>query len=125
MTNQHGLMIVKIPKISSALVLLSVGVKRLPGSMTPTIILLSLVTWIPRVNKGDDTEKNCFIDFNKEVTRQINIDNDNITTTKQISCRISDMTLTSNNDLLPTMSLLLFVVILYGTVNSLCLLLSY
>jgi hypothetical protein len=32
--------------------------KRLPGSMTPTIILLSVVTWIPPVNKDDDTEKN-------------------------------------------------------------------
>jgi hypothetical protein len=31
--------------------------------MTPTIILLSVVTWIPRVNKGD-TEKNGFINFN-------------------------------------------------------------
>jgi hypothetical protein len=39
-------------------------------------------------------------DYNKEVIRQINIDNDNITTTKQISCDICDMTLTSNNDLL-------------------------
>ena len=39
-------------------------------------------------------------DYNKEVIRQINIDNDNITTTKQISCFIYDMTLTSNNDLL-------------------------
>ena len=39
-------------------------------------------------------------DCNKDVIRQINIDNDNITTTKQISCFIWDMTLTSNNDLL-------------------------
>ena len=39
-------------------------------------------------------------DYNKEVIRQINIDNDNITTTKQISCFIFDMTLTSNNDIL-------------------------
>ena len=39
-------------------------------------------------------------DCNKEVIRQINIDNDNITTTKQISCKIYDMTLTSNNDIL-------------------------
>ena len=39
-------------------------------------------------------------DVNKQVIRQINIDNDNITTTKQISCFIYDMTLTSNNDLL-------------------------
>jgi hypothetical protein len=99
---------------------------------------LSVVTWIPRGNKGD-TEKNGFIspvpqvesdidlevvnsyttdlsgiyhiitvddkstwvnDYNKQVIRQINIDNDNITSTKQISCGISDMTLTSNNDLL-------------------------
>jgi hypothetical protein len=29
--------------------------------MTPTIILLSVVTWIPWGNKGDDTEKNGFI----------------------------------------------------------------
>jgi hypothetical protein len=29
--------------------------------MTPTIILLSVVTWIPQVNKDDDTEKNGFI----------------------------------------------------------------
>ena len=39
-------------------------------------------------------------DSNKQVIRQINIDNDNITTTKQISCVILDMTLTSNNDIL-------------------------
>ena len=39
-------------------------------------------------------------DWGKQVIRQINIDNDNITTTKQISCDICDMTLTSNNDLL-------------------------
>ena len=39
-------------------------------------------------------------DYNKQVIRQINIDNDNITTTKQISCFIFDMTLTSNNDIL-------------------------
>jgi hypothetical protein len=37
---------------------------------------------------------------NKQVIRQINIDNDNITTTKKISCYIWDMTLTSNNDIL-------------------------
>jgi hypothetical protein len=29
--------------------------------VTPTIIILSLVTWIPWVNKDDDTEKNGFI----------------------------------------------------------------
>ena len=39
-------------------------------------------------------------DYSKQVIRQINIDNDNITTTKQISCEILDMTLTSNNDIL-------------------------
>ena len=39
-------------------------------------------------------------DYNKQIIRQINIDNDNITTTKQISCDIYDMTLTSNNDIL-------------------------
>ena len=39
-------------------------------------------------------------DLTKQVIRQINIDNDNITTTKQISCDIFDMTLTSNNDIL-------------------------
>jgi sugar lactone lactonase YvrE len=39
-------------------------------------------------------------DLTKQVIRQINIDNDNITTTKKISCFIFDMTLTSNNDLL-------------------------
>ena len=39
-------------------------------------------------------------DWDKQVIRQINIDNDNITTTKKISCVIYDMTLTSNNDLL-------------------------
>ena len=39
-------------------------------------------------------------DYTKEVIRQINIDNDNITTTKKISCSIYDMTLTSNNDIL-------------------------
>jgi hypothetical protein len=36
----------------------------------------------------------------KQVIRQINIDNDNITTTKEISSDISTMTLTSNNDIL-------------------------
>jgi DMSO/TMAO reductase YedYZ molybdopterin-dependent catalytic subunit len=36
-------------------------------------------------------------DLNKEVIRQINIDNDNITTTKQISCVIYDMTLTNDS----------------------------
>ena len=39
-------------------------------------------------------------DYNKQVIRQINIDNDNITTTKQISCSIIDMTLTLSNDIL-------------------------
>jgi hypothetical protein len=39
-------------------------------------------------------------DWDKQVIRQINIDNDNITTTKQISCKIYNMTLTSNNDIL-------------------------
>jgi hypothetical protein len=39
-------------------------------------------------------------DWDKQVIRQINIDNDNITTTKQISCSILDMTLTTNNDIL-------------------------
>jgi hypothetical protein len=39
-------------------------------------------------------------DYNKQVIRQINIDNDNITTTKEISSVISNMTLTSNNDIL-------------------------
>jgi hypothetical protein len=39
-------------------------------------------------------------DYKKQVIRQINIDNDNITTTKKISCSIYDMTLTSNNDIL-------------------------
>ena len=39
-------------------------------------------------------------DYSKQVIRQINIDNDNITTTEQISCDINDMTLTSNNDIL-------------------------
>ena len=38
--------------------------------------------------------------YDKQVLRQINIDNDNITTTKQISCKISSMILTSNNDIL-------------------------
>jgi hypothetical protein len=36
----------------------------------------------------------------QQVIRQINIDNDIITTTKQISCDILVMTLTSNNDIL-------------------------
>ena len=39
-------------------------------------------------------------DNNKQVIRQINVNNDNIKTTKQISCEIFDMTLTSNNDIL-------------------------
>ena len=39
-------------------------------------------------------------DLTKQIIKQINIDNDNITTTKKISCFIFDMTLTSNNDLL-------------------------
>ena len=36
--------------------------------------------------------------------RQINIDNDNITTTKEIFCQINNMTLTSNNDILLSVS---------------------
>jgi hypothetical protein len=36
--------------------------------------------------------------------RQINIDNDNITTTKEMFCQINDMTLTSNNDILLSVS---------------------
>jgi hypothetical protein len=88
-----GRVVVVGTKISSVLILLSVGV-RIPGSLTPTIILLSLVTWIPQGLKGD-TEKNGFIspdksawvhNGNQQVIRQINIDNDIITTTKQISC---------------------------------------
>jgi hypothetical protein len=58
---------------------------------------LSLVTF--NIITVDD--KSTWVnDGNKQVIRQINIDNDNITTTKQISCVIYDMTLTSNNDLL-------------------------
>jgi hypothetical protein len=43
--------------------------------MTPTIILLSVVTWIPRVNKDDDTEKNGFIspDFVKSFISELYI----------------------------------------------------
>ena len=47
-----------------------------------------------------DDKSTWVTDYNKQVIRQINIDNDNITTTKQISCFIYDMTLTSNNDIL-------------------------
>ena len=39
-------------------------------------------------------------DYNKQVIRQINIDNDNITITKEISYQINNMTLTSNNGIL-------------------------
>jgi hypothetical protein len=41
--------------------------------VTPTIILLSVVTWIPRGNKGDDTEKNGFIspDFVKSFISEL------------------------------------------------------
>ena len=45
-------------------------------------------------------DKSTWVNDCKQVIRQINIDNDNITTTKQISCDIFDMTLTSNNDIL-------------------------
>ena len=45
-------------------------------------------------------DKSTWVNDCKQVIRQINIDNDNITTTKQISCYIYDMTLTSNNDIL-------------------------
>jgi hypothetical protein len=38
--------------------------------------------------------------YDKQVLRQINIDNDNITTTNEISCQIINMILTSNNDIL-------------------------
>jgi hypothetical protein len=42
-------------------------------TMTPTIILLSLVTWIPWGNKDDDTEKNGFIspDFVKSFISEL------------------------------------------------------
>jgi hypothetical protein len=43
-------------------------------------------------------------DCTKQVIRQINIDNDNISTTKQISCVINNMTLTSNHDILLSVS---------------------
>jgi hypothetical protein len=39
-------------------------------------------------------------DHSKQVIRQINIDNDNITITKKISYQINNMTMTSNNDIL-------------------------
>jgi hypothetical protein len=39
-------------------------------------------------------------DYYKQVIRQINIDNDNITTTKQISCFIYDMTLFSFSEVI-------------------------
>ena len=42
-------------------------------------------------------------DNDKEVIRQINIDNDSITTSKDISLDVLDMTLTSNNDILLSM----------------------
>jgi hypothetical protein len=44
-------------------------------------------------------DKSTWVNDCKQVIRQINIDNDKITTTKQISCFILDMTLTSNNDI--------------------------
>jgi hypothetical protein len=46
----------------------------LPGSLTPTIILLSLVTWIPRGNKGD-TERKGFIfpDFVKRFISEVEL----------------------------------------------------
>ena len=43
-------------------------------------------------------------DYKKQVIRQINIDNDNITITKEISYQINNMTLTSNNDILLSVS---------------------
>jgi hypothetical protein len=65
------------------------------------MILLSLVTWIPRGDISYTTDlsgiyniitvddKSTWVsDCDKDVIRQINIDNDNITTTKQISCDI-------------------------------------
>ena len=39
-------------------------------------------------------------DYKKQVVRQINIDNDNITITNEISYQINSMTLTSSNDIL-------------------------
>jgi hypothetical protein len=41
--------------------------------VTPTIILLSVVTWIPWGNKDDDTEKNGFIspDFVKSFISEL------------------------------------------------------
>jgi tRNA A37 threonylcarbamoyladenosine dehydratase len=39
-------------------------------------------------------------DYKKQVIRQINIDNDNITITNEISYQINSMTLTSSNDIL-------------------------
>ena len=42
--------------------------------------------------------------FPNEVIKQINIDNDNVTTTNEVSCKIYDMALTSNNDILLSLS---------------------
>jgi hypothetical protein len=54
-------------------ILINMTVTNTDCLLTPTIILLSLVTWIPLVNKGDDTEKNSFIspDFVKSFISEL------------------------------------------------------
>ena len=65
-------------------------------------VVNSYTTDLPRINNIITVnDKSIWINnYDKQVLRQINIDNDNITTTKQISCKISSMILTSNNDIL-------------------------
>jgi hypothetical protein len=81
-----SLQIMKIPQVQSDIDFEVVNSYTTDLSGIPSIITVDdKSTWINNENK--------------QVIRQINIDND-IITTKQISCKIYDMTLTSNNDIL-------------------------
>ena len=61
---------------------------------------LSLITTMVCVD-----DNSAWIDcFPNDVIKQINIDNDNVTTTNEVSCKIYDMALTSNNDILLSLS---------------------
>ena len=69
-------------------------------------VVNSYTTDLPRIsNIITVNDKSTWINnYEKQVLRQINIDNDNITTTNEISCQINNMTLTSNNDILLSVS---------------------
>jgi hypothetical protein len=69
-------------------------------------VVNSYTTDLPRIsNILTVNDKSTWINnYEKQVLRQINIDNDNITTTNEISCQINNMTLTSNNDILLSVS---------------------